>query len=241
MTTHLMIPDPQAAQDTPVKHFKSLGRFIQEFRPDKIICIGDLYDFPSLSSYASRLEADGRRYQIDVDAGNRTIDFINEAVAGTRAYNPELHFCYGNHEMRVMRMLGLHPELEGKMGFNDLTSIAHWTQHAFLDLAKIDGVNYTHYLAANMTGRPLGGNCLNKLNKEPFSFSMGHVQTFDYAVKFTKDKRRLHGLVAGAFYLHDEAYKRQANYHWRGVVWKDNVKNGDYDINPIHIDRIMRF
>ena len=53
--------------------------------------------------------------------------------------------------------------------------------------------------------------------------------------------RSHHGLVAGACYLHDEAYLGpQGNQHWRGIIFKHEVSDGAYDIMTISLDFLCR-
>ncbi len=75
----------------------------------------------------------------------------------------------------------------------------------------------------------LGGTIDNKLNKLGWSFTMGHQQTLQYGVQHLSDGTVRQGLVAGAFYMHDMDYMGpQGNPHWRGVVVKHEVHDGQY-------------
>ena len=53
--------------------------------------------------------------------------------------------------------------------------------------------------------------------------------------------RVLCGLVAGAFYLHDEGYMgHQGNkQHWRGVVWLKDMQDGHFAVDEYRIEDIM--
>jgi hypothetical protein len=50
---------------------------------------------------------------------------------------------------------------------------------------------------------------------------------------------RLQCIIAGAFYTHDEGYKVGSNDHFRGLVYKTNVKGGTYDPEFISIDGLL--
>ena len=52
----LIIPDCHAHPDYDNNRFDWLGNLIIEERPDTILCLGDLADMPSLSSYDKRSE-----------------------------------------------------------------------------------------------------------------------------------------------------------------------------------------
>lgn len=97
-----------------------------------------------------------------------------------------------------------------------------------------------HYFYNPMTGRPYGGQVATRLKNLGHSFTMGHQQTFDHAVRYVKGKPQI-GLVAGAFYLHDEEYKgHQGNDHFRGIIVKHQVEDGAYDIMQVSIDYLCR-
>jgi hypothetical protein len=69
---------------------------------------------------------------------------------------------------------------------------------------------------------------------------MGHVQGLQMATETTNNGRKIWGLVAGSFYMHDEEYKGpQANDHWRGLVLKHNVKDGDYSPCVVNMDYLL--
>jgi len=240
VTTHLMIPDCQVKVGTPNCHIHALARLITEHRPDVIVNIGDFWDMESLSSYASLQEQENRRYQEDIDAGNRAMDILNNAIAKIPKYNPQLVFTIGNHEHRIQRAIEKNPiELDGVIGYDDF-SLDMWTVYDFQDIAEIDGVAYTHFIANPMSGKPIGGSIDNRLKQAGFSFSTGHQQTYQYGIKSLNNGATIHGLVAGSFYLHDEGYKGpQGNNHWRGVIWKNNVKDGEYDISPMRMTSLL--
>ena len=57
----LLIPDTQVKENVDLTHLTALGNFIVHKKPDIIVHIGDHYDMPSLSSYASRKEQESKR------------------------------------------------------------------------------------------------------------------------------------------------------------------------------------
>jgi hypothetical protein len=47
--------------------------------------------------------------------------------------------------------------------------------------------------------------------------------------------------VAGAFYQHDEEYAGpQGNHYWRGIVYKHEVRDGDYDLMELSLPYLLR-
>ena len=65
----IVIADTQIDNDSPTEHLQALSRYIWKHKPRYIVHIGDHWDFPSLSSYASALEAEGKRLYDDLEGG----------------------------------------------------------------------------------------------------------------------------------------------------------------------------
>lgn len=251
--THVVIPDTQVKPGVPTAHLSWIGRYIVDHFAGrsnvKLIHLGDHWDMPSLSSYDKGKKAmEGRRVMADFDAGNEGFRILNAPLveynrqrsAAHRAqwWPAEKHFIRGNHEQRVERAIEADAQLEGILGYENMDTL-DWEVHDFLDPVFIDGVSYAHYFANPMSGRPYGGMAITRLKTIGHSFTMGHQQTLDYAVRFVRDgegvPRSQHALVAGACYLHDEDYKGyQGNAHWRGIVVCHGVEKGCY--NPMFID-----
>lgn len=248
---HLLIPDTQVKPGVPLDHIEALGNYIVSKRPDVIVHIGDHWDLPSLSSYdRGTRRAEGRRLNEDIQAGKDAMDLLLRPLKSLqkkqkdhkkRVYTPKMHFTIGNHEERLMRHVNHNPELEGYLNYGAFDLERHgWEVHDFLKPVSVDGVLYSHYFANPMSGRPYGGGIQNKLNKLKTSFTQGHQQTLDIGNTEDATGKRMWGLVAGAFYMHDEEYKGyQGNSHWRGVVMKHEVNNGDYSPCIVGIDYLL--
>jgi hypothetical protein len=242
--THLVIPDTQAKAGVPTDHLYWIGEYIVDRKPDVVVHLGDHWDMPSLSSYdVGKRQFEGRRYLQDIESGNAAFSILNESMTTYNepkkkwrkgVYEPELHLLLGNHEDRITRAVDGDAKLEGTIGLQDLNASEWgWQVHPFLKPVDIDGVWYAHYWANPMNGRAMGGQALSRLKNIGHSFTMGHQQTLDYAVRFVgagDSAKSQHGLVAGAAYLHDEDYKGfQGNAHWRGVIVCHEVSEGSYD------------
>jgi hypothetical protein len=145
----------------------------------------------------------------------------------------------GNHEDRITRYLELHPNMRGFLDESQLLSPG-WEVHPFLRPVYIDGIGYAHFWQNPMTGKPLGGMAATRLKTVGHSFTMGHQQVLDYALRFVAGQSQ-HALIAGACYLHNEDYKGyQGNAHWRGIVVCHQVENGSYDPMFISLDYLCR-
>lgn len=250
---HFVIPDTQAKPDVPTSHLRWIGQYLVDQLAGKdnvkVIHLGDHWDMPSLSSYDKGKRAmEGRRYVADVHAGNEAWKILNaplEAYNAQRAATkhkqwwPERHLLRGNHEDRINRAANDDAQLDGLVTMDDLESPG-WTVHDFLKPVCLDGVWYSHYWQARGAGRPLGGTARRRLDVLGHSFTQGHQQTYDPAVRYVAGRQQ-RGLVAGACYLHDEDYLgHQGNAHWRGLVVKHQVSEGEYDLMEISLDYLCR-
>ena len=248
---HFLIPDTQIKPGTDVKFLYAIGKEIVAQKPDVIIHIGDHWDFPSLSTYASMREQEGRRVLDDLHSGHIGMQQLLEPlrrlqeqqrVSKKKVYRPRMIFTMGNHEDRLSRYVNSNPVLEGVSDFDLKKQIEGYGFEVFNFKAPavVDGVAYAHYFYNPMSGRPYGGQCANKLNHVGTSFTMGHQQGFQFAEKIIPTGGRIMGMVAGSSYLEDEGYiGPQANHHWRGVVIKTDVKDGVYNFTRVDTETLM--
>ena len=247
---HLWIPDTQIREGVPVRHIDAIANYVVDKRPDKIIIAGDWWDFPSVSHWNTKREQETQRLQDDIAAGNRALHAlmgpIQELKEKTekqhkKRYRPEIHFLMGNHEDRLQRFIDQNPVLEGLLGFH-LLNLSKYdvTVHPFKKILHLDGIMYSHFFYHPKTGRPYSGMMETKLKNIGGSFTQGHDQEFAYGERQLPSGERHHGLVAGACYLHDESYKSyQGNRHWRGIVMKNEVREGKYDICKISLRYLL--
>ena len=234
----LVIGDTQCSPHHDLSYMSAIGHYIVEKRPDVIVHIGDHYDFPSLSSYDKGKKAfEGRRLLDDIHAGNEGMELLlaplkklqrAQVLYKKKMYNPRMVMCLGNHEDRFNRLSNDNPELDGFVGVETLNLEEHgWEVHPFLKPVEIDGIYFVHYLANPMTGRPYTGTAAGQLKIVGRSFVAGHKQVLDVAMQPTIDGEMRIGIINGACYPHDEAYKGfQGNNHFRGVTMLHEVKNG---------------
>ncbi|QNO11450.1 putative phosphodiestherase [Acinetobacter phage Aristophanes] len=228
--TIFVIGDTQCKQGIDLEYMHWIGAYIARKKPDIIVHLGDHYDMASLSTYdKSTLSAEGRRVQLDIEAGDEGLAILQQYIDDVPEYNPRKVVTLGNHEDRIDRFVSINPEFQGflgteKLAFHDLG----WEVIPFLKPINICGINFVHYLANTMTGRPLGGSALNRLKQVGESYVMGHQQVFDYAERPLQlsGKKQL-GIIVGACYNHDEGYKGyRGNHHFRGCVMLYECSDG---------------
>lgn len=246
---HLVIPDCQIREGIPLRHLDAIANLTIDKQPEVIINLGDWWDLPSLSSYdMGTIHSEGQRLSNDIKAGNEAMERLlgpikafreKQILSHRKIYQPRMHFCIGNHEERLIRYIRDNPHLDETLGYQQL-NLGYWVVHDFLKPIVIDGISYAHYFVNPMSGRPYGGSIVNVVNKLGFSFTQGHAQKLDFYRKDLNNGKVIQGLIAGACYLHDERYKGyQGNHHWRGVILKHNVQDGEYDIEVLGMDRLL--
>jgi hypothetical protein len=264
-TIHVVIPDTQTTPNTPTVHLEWIGQYITDKfvgRPKvTLIHVGDHWDFPSLSSYdKGKRQMEGRRYILDVEAGNKGFDKLCWSMEEynrkhlKKQWNPDKRFLLGNHEQRVERACMDNAQLDGTIGYHQLnagiTPIAEnvklqvphhgWRVHDFLEPVNLDGVFYSHYFLNPANGNPVAGMIETRIKTIGQSFTQGHMQGLRSGMLETFYGRK-RGLVCGSCYLHNEEYRGpQGTNEWRGIVVCYNVKNGDYDLKEVSLDSLCR-
>ena len=241
---HLWIPDTQVSAGVPIEHVRWAAQYAIDQRPDVIIVAGDWWDFPSLNSHEVEW-ADFRTRDLaeDLCAGLHAWDLFVNTLRKAKGYNPAIVFIEGNHDFRFRRQYRFDARtkrlLRGPKWLVTQTPGVEWMPME--EIVCIDGVHYCHYFTNPMTSRALGGTALHKLNKLKFSYTMGHQQGKDTAEQYLANGRVIRGVVAGSFYQHQEDYKgSQGNLHWRGLVYKHEVRDGQYDLMEVSMDYLRR-
>lgn len=249
---HLIIADTQCKPGHDLSYMSALGEYIAHKRPNVIVHIGDHWDFPSLSSYdKGKKSFEGRRLKADIEAGNEGMRLLLAPILALqetqrrgkrKVYTPRMIFCMGNHEARFDRLSEDMPELDGFVGTETLElKELGWEVYPFLKPVVVDGINYVHYLANPMTGKPYSGTALNRLKTVGASYIVGHTQLLDIAIRPTLDGRMQLGIVNGACYPHDEDYKGpQGNTHFRGVIMLHEVADGFGLPMPVSLGYLMQ-
>lgn len=236
----IIIPDTQCKAGVPLDHLTWAGKYIAEKKPDIVIHLGDNWDFPSLSSYDKGKHCfEGRRYKMDIEAGNHGMRLLTEPYRKIKGYKPEEHFLFGNHEDRVTRLLENEPWLDGVVGFDDL-DLSGWNTHKFLEVVDIEGVLFSHYFYNPKNSRPWGGMAATVLKNVGRSFVQGHRQGLDISLHQLSTGGRRRGIIAGSFYQHDEEYLGPQGDHWRGILVLNEVRDGDFDVLEVSLDFLRR-
>lgn len=244
----IVIADTQVSEESKLDHMYALAKYIWDNKPGYIVHIGDHFDLPSLSSYASALESEGRRLYNDLEAGFHAfkiiMDYSKEMSRKTGIdYEPVKHFLMGNHEDRLRRFVATHPVLEGCFDLHKFVRDQGWQVHEMNEPLWINDVAYCHYFENPQSGRPVGGSIENRLNKFPHSFVQGHQQMYLYGSRQNLMGKPHFGVVSGSFYITDEGYRGANNTEQRGFVHMKSFTNRydylDYDVEHVSLERLL--
>lgn len=241
----LVVPDAHSRPGVSNRRFKALGNFIAAKQPDIIINIGDLADMGSLSSYdKGMLQAEGRRYQKDVDSVHEAQELMYGPSESIPGYVPKRYICLGNHEDRVTRTVNQHPELEGKMSIADLY---YWRFHdkvvPFLEPLIVQGIMFQHYLPSGPMGRPTSGvnHARSLIVKGLQSIVVGHSHQRDFYETTRADGSKLFGLVVGCYDEEKHAYALGTQHNWwSGLCMLNEAQKGRAEPAFYSIDYVLR-
>lgn len=226
----LVLPDAHARPGVPDRRFRWLSRYLKDTRPDALVCLGDLADMPSLSSYDGSILTGGARRKASFD-GRTIADDIgaaNEALSHLTSFKGRKIFLMGNHENRINRALDNVPELRDTISCDNL-NLKSWEVVPFLADFSLGGIAFSHYFVTGVMGKSVGGEypAANLLRRQYQSAVMGHTHIWDIAIR--KGKRKIFGLVAGCYLDPDqkEAYAGPAQGMWTsGVTLLRGVSDG---------------
>ena len=231
----LVIGDPHAHPDYDNSRFTALGKYIAREKPQIIVCIGDMADMPSLSSYDRGTKGfEGRRYKKDVSAAIDAQKKLFAPINRVRGYKPKLHMCMGNHEDRIVRAVNTTPELDGAIGLHDLKyEDFGWKVTPFKRSVAIQGISFSHYFTSGVAGRPISsvhiGHAL--VTKLHCSAVQGHSHLFNHSEQTRPDGQKIFGLSAGCFShpKYTESWCQDTEYQWwRGVILLEGLDGEGY-------------
>jgi len=129
----MFIPDSQVRPGESTEYLAAIGQYIVDKKPDVVVCAGDFWDFPSLSSYDKGKTAfEGRRLMDDINAGKIGMKILLKPLKDYQAknsdYKPRMVFTEGNHEGRLKRIPESSSEYEGFIGMHllELEKTGKW-------------------------------------------------------------------------------------------------------------------
>lgn len=248
----LVLPDVQARPGDDFSFLRRIGQYMVDKQPERVVCLGDFADMPSLSSYdKGKKSFEGRRYKADTEASHEAMraflgplwEFNEKAKRQKeKQYHPLMDMFLGNHEDRTNRAVNDDPKLDGVLSTDDLQYKEFgWKEHPFLEIDVIEGILFSHYLTSGAKGLPVG-TARMLLTKKFMSAIVGHQQGLQIATDFRGDGKMITGVIAGSCYEHDEGYMGpQGNKnHWRGFLMLHDVRDGEFDLMPVSLSYINK-
>jgi hypothetical protein len=234
----LVIFDCQVRPGVDIRHMTAISRYIAAKRPEVIVCIGDYADMPSLSKFSMNIEKEGQRYRKDVESVHVAMGKMMAWQKTCKNYKPRLVMTLGNHEERIPRTVKENPNLEGVISMADLHYEKYgWEVHPFLKVVTIYGVEFSHFFASGVMGRPVS-SAAALLRTRQSSAVMGHVQCVDMAIHPRTQKTAIFG---GLSNLHDEDYLGpQGNSTRRQVIMLHEVRDGKFDVMFVSLGYLLR-
>ena len=220
-----------------------IAHHICDLKPEHVIHLGDHWDLPSLGVYdkGKKKHTISADYSLDMRAGNQAMaEFWAIIKKRWPNYKEECVFIIlrGNHEDRRTRALEycapeFHSTIEA-VNFNG----GEWNLTVpFLEIAKINGVEYSHFFANEGNGKAIGSARL-LLNKRHVSCIAGHKQGFDYAEQLSGGENIIQAMIVGSSYYHDESYKAHTNHHFRGIVVLKHGGKAGFDYMRVSLSHL---
>lgn len=242
-----VLPDVQVRPGDVVDHLDWIAKDIVRRKPSVLVCIGDFWDLPSLSTHdlPGSAKKENARFKADLDAGHAAMERLMAPIRAEQQRIARRHikrwplrqiFTEGNHENRADRIASADPVLTGVVGAQ-LCNVEQFgfERYKFLAPVEVEGVHFSHYWQSPHSARPIGGTIDNRLNKLCVSFVTGHEQGLKYGNRPLPMGKTLHGIVAGSCYLGVEDYRGpQARNEWRGTVVLHDVRHGEFA--PMFLD-----
>jgi len=238
--------DVQARPGDDFTFLSRVGYYFAEKKPDKIVCVGDFGDMPSLSSYdIGKRDFEGRRIKKDIKAVHEAMQAFMFPLIIAReeeGYDPDLIMLGGNHDFdRIERATNEDSRLDGLISIDDLGYADWgWRCYPFLEVVTIGGVAFSHYLTSGVMGRPITTSAA-LLSKRHMSTVVGHQQGLQMSTAVRADGRMLTGIIAGSCYEHKEKYLGpQGNKHFRGLLMLHDVRDGEFEPMPVTLSYLKK-
>lgn len=239
---HFIVSDLQISLNTDYQYLKSIALEIIERKPSKIIFLGDGADMKSLYNIRKD-EFDGIKYKKDVEcfvnAMKFFFSFLNKEF--NEQWKPELIYCLGNHEERIIRLCNNYKALNGLIGIADLKLEEFGFKVVpFLVPIVVDNIAYCHYFVHGAMNAPIP-NAKVMLQKKLMTCVQGHKQSFEIHREVKANGDPIYGIIAGSSYLHDEEYLGPQGNSYARIVWSLNdVLGKHFSPEMIDINRLVR-
>jgi len=247
----LIIPDIHARNDVPNEHLEWAGNLIIDKKPDYVVSLADLFDFPSLSSWdKGKMAAENRRYAYDIDAGVKAQERLFKPLtdynrARKHKYQPTRIFTMGNHEHRLFRAINDDAKLEFTIDPEDMQLYSFWDEIVpFKESTEVGGMFLSHYFPNGLmdkaiSGKTVGAALIAKMHR---SAAQGHSHVLNMHTEAGVDGNRMWGLSCGWWghetQVEDYVSKTIQKTWFRCLIYLHNLENGNCDPEVFSMERV---
>lgn len=255
MTKVITIGDSHVDDEQDLGRFDLAGEFILHTRPEYIVSIGDFLTLNCLSAWDmnKRKNMEGRRYSLEVAAGNEALDRLmaptvkynkSRKKQKKSQYNPTWVYVEGNHENRLSRYLEQDPTFEGTVGIEKDLRLKErgWVFVPYREYFYIDDVGFTH-VPHNKTSPISGVDITRKAQSVGVkSVVFGHTHEQHLSHVHKEGMPHLQDTYnCGCFFdkKEDYAHGKVTNY-WRGLSLLHIWKEGRFDVEAWSMGRLER-
>lgn len=239
--------DPDQLKGNKLRRFTWLGRLIEQEKPSHVVFIGDFVTMTALSHWDKdkRRKIESKRFQLDMDAGNKALDLMFNEISPSVLKNIEFIYVEGNHEDWQEKYFDYDPSFEGAVDYKTSLDLAGrgFKFIPYKSSYKLRGVSFTH--------TPIGANGKSPATKYPAqkglelydrSVVFGHTHKLAIACEHKHDAPSLNqSLNVGCFFEHIDEYAQGSTTHyWRGLVLLDLYDHNRFDIQTFALGRLKR-
>ena len=243
----LVIPDAHADLNPlgePNDRFRMVGKLAAKRRPDVVIQLGDLGDFPSLAAFdrPGSKEASTRSVMEDIESVRDAVKKMTAPIRAARNYDPRLIMLDGNHEYRIIRATTSEDRRwEGVIHPKDLgREDEGWEVFQYEVPVFLNGIAFCHNLSRPNARHPIAGKYMGAtLMAEGGSAVVGHSHIWSHHEGRRWNGAKSLGLSAGCFMERDLDWARGSNQAWwRGCVMLHDAWDGYATVEPIPLTRL---
>lgn len=241
----VVVGDVHVGPSQNLRRARWLGRYVRDVSPNRVVFIGDLATFDSLSAWDKdkRKKMEGRRYQKDVDSLAEFVDIFYSEVGPSPSFKVIL--TEGNHEDRIARYVDYNPVMDGNLDYLKDSGIDNydWKIVPYREFFNYKGISFTH-VPLMENGRPVSGQYATRRALEVCRNSVvfGHTHKLDYKSVHRHGQPHLQeALNVGCYFEHIDDYaKGSVTSYWRGLVTLDHYSHGRFAFEAIPLGLLKR-
>lgn len=232
-----LIPDSHSRPGILDRRFRALNKYIKKHGIERVVHIGDHWDFPSMCNQDSkRSDFHSRSYEADLNKGFQDLSLVLKDTGATGDY------VRGNHDDRPERFLAENARFDGHLVLPEEVLPAGWTWHR--KEFRLEGILFRHFEVTGISGKPISGDypAAAILKKNMCSTIVGHSHVVDFCRRTRGDGKKITAIVSGCFLdpAQRERYAEDTQRLWTSGFWHlRNVREGDFDFQFISTKNLL--